>query len=70
MTGVDSYWRWFKFEDQKIFAMTRKGQRYMIEDREEAKFYLRSMALTLTFGGGVKLFINKVTEMLRQYRNN
>lgn len=70
MTGIDSYWRWFKFEDQKIFAMTRKGQRYLIEGREEAKFYLRSMALTLTFGGGVKLFINKVTEMLRQYRNN
>ena len=70
MTGIDSYWRWFKFEDQKIFAMTRKGQRYLIEGREEAKFYLRSMALTLTFGGGVKLFINKVTELLRQYRNN
>lgn len=70
MTGVDSYWRWFKFEDQKIFAMTRKGQKYLIEGREEAKFYLRSMALTLTFGGGIKLFINKVTTLLRQYRNN
>lgn len=28
------------------------------------------MVLTLTFGGGVKLYIDKITQMIRQYRNN
>lgn len=70
MGGIDSYWQWFKFEDQRINAITKKGFKYLIERREEAKFYLRSMALTLTFSGGVRLYIDKITVLLKQYRNN
>jgi hypothetical protein len=51
IAGIESYWQWFRYEDSTTFFLTRKGQRVMLERREEAKFYIRTMALTLTFSG-------------------
>jgi predicted transcriptional regulator len=63
-------WRWFRYENKAIYFLTKKGQRFLIEDREDAKFYLRTLTLTITMVGGAKLFMDKISIMLRRYRNN
>ena len=70
LTGMESYWQYFKFEDTNIRKLTRRGRRYLIEKREDAKFYIRSMVLALTLNGGVKLFLEKIAGLVRNYRNN
>lgn len=70
LNSVDAVWRWFRYENKSIFYLTRKGQRFFIEDREDAKFYIRSLALCITTVGGAKLFMDKISLMMKQYRNN
>lgn len=70
INGLDSQWHWFRYENSTIRFLTRKGQKFLIESRESAKFYVRTMALTLTMVGGAKLFMDNVSLMLAKYRNN
>lgn len=70
LNGIDSQWQWFRYENKTTYFLTRKGQRFLIEGREEAKFYIRTMALTLTMVGGAKLFMDKVSLMMKNHRNN
>ena len=70
LNSMDSLWQWFRYEDKTTYFLTRKGQRFLIEDKEEAKFYLRTMTLTLTMVGGVKLFLDKISLFMKKYRNN
>lgn len=70
LNSVDAVWRWFRYENRATFFLTKKGQRFFIEDREDAKFYVRALALTVTTVGGVKLFMDKVSLMMKRYRNN
>lgn len=70
LNSVDAVWRWFRYENKATFYLTKKGQRFFIEDREDAKFYVRTLALTVTTVGGVKLFMDKVSLMMKRHRNN
>jgi len=70
LSGVDALWRWFRYEDKTTYFLTKKGQRFLIEDRENAKFYVRTMTLTLTMVGGVKLFMDNISLMMKKHRNN
>ena len=70
LNGLNSQWHWFRYENSTIRFLTKKGQRFLIENREYAKFYVRTMALTLTLVGGSKLFMDNVSNMLGNYRNN
>jgi len=70
LSGVDALWRWFRYENKTTYFLTKKGQRFLIEDRENAKFYVRTMTLTLTMVGGVKLFMDNVSLLMKKYRNN
>lgn len=68
--GLDSQWQWFRYENSTIRFLTRRGQRFLIETREQAKYFVRAMALTLTMVGGAKFFMDKVSSMLKFHRNN
>jgi hypothetical protein len=46
--------------------LMKKGKRFFIEGRENAKFYIRTMTLTLTMVGGVKLFLDKISILMRK----
>ena len=70
LNSIDALWRWFRYEDRATFFLTKKGQRFLIEDREDAKFYVRTLALTVTMVGGAKLFMDKISVMMRRHRNN
>lgn len=70
LNGVDSLWRWYRYESKTMRFLTKKGKRFFIEGRENAKFYIRTMTLTLTMVGGVKLFLDKISVLMRKYRNN
>lgn len=70
LNSIDALWRWFRYENKAVYFLTKKGQRFLIEDREDAKFYLRTLTLTITMVGGAKLFMDKISLMMRRYRNN
>ena len=70
LNGIDSLWKWYRYESKTVYYLTRKGQRYMLADRETAKFYVRTMTLTITMAGGVKLFLDKVSILMKKHRNN
>lgn len=70
LNGIDALWRWHRYEDKTIYFLTRKGQRFLIEDRENAKFYVRTLALTITMVGGAKLFMDRISLLMKKHRNN
>ena len=70
LNSIDALWRWFRYENKAVYFLTKKGQRFLIEDREDAKFYLRTLTLTITMVGGAKLFMDKISLMMKRYRNN
>lgn len=70
LNSIDALWRWFRYEDKATYFLTKKGQRFFIEDREDAKFYVRTLALTVTMVGGAKLFLDKISLMMKKHRNN
>lgn len=70
LNGIDTLWRWYRYEDATSYFLTKKGQQFIVESREGAKFYIRTMTLTLTMVGGVKLFLDNISLMMKRYRNN
>jgi len=70
INGINSQWHWFRYENSTVRFLMKKGKQFLIEDRESAKFYVRTMALTITMVGGAKLFMDNVSIMLSNYRNN
>lgn len=49
---------------------TRRGHRYVIEYSEDAKFFIRIMVVMFTFVGGVRVFLDRVSDWMAQFRNH
>lgn len=61
---------WDYFEAKKIIEYTRRGHRYVIETPEDAKFFIRIMVIMFSFLGGIRLFLEKVSDWMANFRNH
>lgn len=70
LAGIACKNSWDYFEAKKIVEYTRRGHRYVIEYSEDAKFFIRIMVVMFTFVGGIRVFLDRISDWMAQFRNH